>query len=115
MTNILPTVGGMPSKTQEELLGLISSLLRNRGRAVSFQEIEHWTNLFDSRITASKCNNMVKKWPRGSIRCTQVNVRVKAKEFYSEDELKIFQKRLAHFLKERSLINATIEVNIVAD
>ncbi|HEX7400805.1 MAG TPA: hypothetical protein VF369_01380, partial [candidate division Zixibacteria bacterium] len=115
VTNILPTTGGMPAKSQEELHSQISSLLRNRGRAVSFLEIEHWTNLFDSRITASECKNIVKKGSHGAVRCTQVNVRVNSGEFYSEEELKLFQKRLERFLKERSLINTSVEVNILAD
>jgi hypothetical protein len=114
VTNILPTVGGMPAKSQEELHSQISSLLRNRGRAVSFQELEHWTSLFDSRITATECKNIVKKGAHGAVRCTQVNVRVSSGEFYSEDELKVFKKRLERFLKERSLINTSIEVNILA-
>jgi len=115
VTNILPTTGGMPAKTQEELLSEISSLLCNRGRAVSFEEIENWARLFDPRITSAQCKNVVRKSSQGAFRCTQVNIRVKAVEFYSEDELKLLQKRLEYFLKARSLINVSIEVNIISD
>ncbi|MFQ6003299.1 MAG: hypothetical protein ACE5KJ_06090, partial [Candidatus Zixiibacteriota bacterium] len=77
VTNILPTSGGMPAKTTEELLLEVSSLLRNRGRAVSFEEIEYWTKLFDSRITSAECKNVIRMGPQGAFRCTRVNVRVK--------------------------------------
>ena len=115
VTNLLPSGGGMPAKTPEELLSEISSLLRNRGRAVSFEEMEHWAKLFDSRITSAECGNVIRKGPQGAFRCTQVNVRVRSEEFCSEDELKLFRKRLERFLKARSLINVPIEVNIVSD
>lgn len=113
--NILPTTGGMPAKTQEELLLEISSLLRNRGRAVSFEEIENWARVFDPRVTSAECKNIIRKSSQGAFRCTQVDVRVKGEEFFSEDELKLFKKRLEHFLKARSLINVSIEVNIISD
>ena len=115
VTNILPTSGGMPARTQEELLSEISSLLRNRGRAVSFEEIQAWTTSFDPRIGSAECKNVVRKSSAGAFRCTQVNVRVKGEEFYSDDELKLLKKRLEDFLKARSLINVPIEVNIISD
>jgi hypothetical protein len=115
VTNILPTAGGMPAKTQEELRSEISLLLCDRGRAVSFEEIEHWSRLFDSRITASKCKNVIRKGSQGAFRSTQVEVKVKAKEFCSDQELDLLKKRLESFLKERALINVSIEVNILSD
>ncbi len=115
VTNVLPTGGGMPAKTPEELCSEISSLLRNRGRAVSFQEMEHWARLFDSRITSAECRNVIRKGPQGAFRCTQVDVRVKSHEFCSGDELKLFKRRLERFLKARSLVNVSIETNIVSD
>jgi len=115
VTNILPTSGGMPARTQEELLSEISSLLRNRGRAVSFEEIQAWTTSFDPRIGSAECENVVRKSSAGAFRSTRVNVRVKGEEFYSDDELKLLKKRLEDFLKARSLINVPIEVNIISD
>jgi hypothetical protein len=114
VTNILPTGGGMPAKSPEELLSEISSLLRNRGRAVSFEEIQRWAKLFDSRITFAECKNVVRKGPRGAFRCTQVNVKLEPGGFYSEDELRLLGERLERFLIERSLINVSIEVNILS-
>ncbi len=115
VSNILPTSGGMPARSQEELLSEISSLLRNRGRAVSFEEIQAWTTSFDPRIRSAECENAVRKSSAGAFRCTRVNVRVKGEEFYSDDELRLLEKRLEDFLKARSLINVPIEVNIISD
>jgi len=115
VTNVLPTGGGMPAKTPEELLSEISSLLRNRGRAVSFEEIQRWTKLFDSRITSAECKNVIRKGPQGAFRRTQVNVKLEPGGFYSEDELRLFKERLERFLMERSLINVSIEVNTLSD
>lgn len=114
-TNILPTGGGMPAKSPEELLSEISSLLRNRGRAVSFEEIQRWAELFDSRVTSAECENVIRKGPQGASRCTRVNVRLEPGGFYSEDELRLFRERLERFLRERSLINVSIEVNTLLD
>lgn len=114
-TNVTPTEGGIPAKTPEEITGEISSLLRNRGRAVSFEEVEYWTELFDPRIQKAWCENVVQKGPHGARRGTLVNIKVKANEFYSDSELKLLKWRLINFIKARSLINTQIDINIKAD
>ena len=105
----------MPAKSPEELLSEISSLLRSRCRAVSFEEIQRWAKLFDSRVTFAECNNVIRKGPQGAFRCTRVNVKLEPGGFYSEDELRLFRERLERFLRERSLINVSIEVNTLSD
>jgi hypothetical protein len=114
-TNLVPTQGGIPAKTPEKIAGEISSLLRNRGRAVSFEEIESWTSSFDPRIQEARCENVVQKGPFGARRVTLINIKVKENEFYSDGELRLLRWRLINFIKARSLINTLIDVNIKAE
>jgi len=115
VTNITPSEGGIPAKTQEEIMDGVSSLLRNRGRAVSFAEIENWTRQFDSRIREARCENAVQKGALGARRVTLVNIRVNANQFYSDRELELLNWRLINFIKARALINTQIDIKIKAD
>lgn len=111
--NIVPVTGAIPAKSAQQIMTEVSARLRNRDRVLSFAEISRWSRTFDSRITAAECENGVERSPRGVRRCIVVRVTVRSRDFYSDDELKLLQMRLASFLKSRSPVNTQYRVEII--
>ena len=91
----------------------VSSRLRNRDRALNFQEIASWTKTFDPRITKAECENSVERAARGVRRCILIKAHVGAEDFYSEDETALLKQRLKEFLKSRAPVNTRFQVEIV--
>ena len=91
----------------------MSARLRNRDRALSFQEIASWTKTFDPRIQGAECENSVERAARGIRKCILVRVRVGAEDFYSDDETSLLTDRLKHFLKSRAPVNTRFRVEII--
>ncbi|MFQ5500027.1 MAG: hypothetical protein ACE5FH_10190, partial [Candidatus Zixiibacteriota bacterium] len=113
VTNVLPSAGAVPAKTEEQIVAEISSRLRNRDRALGFAEIEAWAQSFDPRIQSAECRKSVERAERGVRRCTAVRLIVSAEAFHSNDETDLLARRMRNFLKSRSPINShfTVEVN----
>jgi len=110
--NIMPVKGAIPAKTNEQVMTEVSARLRNRDRAMSFEEISRWALTFDPRITKVVCNNGVERGEHGVRRCIVATVSIKAIDFYSDDEIDLLRTRLANFLKSRSPVNTQFTVKI---
>lgn len=111
--NIIPTAGAIPAKTEKQIINEVKARLRNRDRSLSFAEISRWAMTFDPRIQKTACENGVERSSRGVRRCLIVKVKVADSDFYSEDEIKLLQTRLAEFLKARSPVNTHYRVEII--
>jgi hypothetical protein len=112
--NVTPTTGAIPAKTKEQIVLEATSRLRNRDRALSFQELSKWVMTFDQRIRKAECFNSTEKTDRGVSRCIAVSVQVKGDDFHSDDETELLRTRLKSFLKSRSSVNTRFSVEIVA-
>jgi hypothetical protein len=111
--NIIPTRGAIPAKTDKQILTEVSARLRNRDRALSFEELANWATTFDPRIIKADCFNGVERAPRGVRRCIIVKATVQADSFYSDDELTLLKIRLGSFLKQRSPANTHFKVEVI--
>ncbi len=112
--NITPTMGAIPAKTDAQVVSEATSRLRNRDRALSFEELSNWTKSFDPRITQVQCRNGVEKAERGVRRCIVVTTTVTGEAFHSEDETSLLRQRLGSFLKSRSTVNTSFKIEIVS-
>lgn len=113
LVNIIPTAGAIPAKTEPQIMAEVSARLRNRDRALTFDEISRWVTTFDPRIKNVVCANGVERAARGVRRCIIVTVTVGEGRFYSPEEIKLLQTRLGDFLKSRSPVNTQYRVEIV--
>ncbi len=111
--NIIPTGGAIPAKTEKQIITEVTSRLRSRDRALSFSEISRWAMTFDPRIHDAVSENGVERSATGVHRCIVIKATVKDADFYSNDEIKLLQMRLASFLKSRSPVNTHYRVEIV--
>jgi hypothetical protein len=111
--NIIPTGGAIPAKTEKQIMTEVTARLRNRDRALSFAEISRWAMSFDPRIRSAISENGVERSARGVRRCIVLKAMVSTADFYSDDEAKLLQTRLASFLKARSPVNTHYRVEIV--
>lgn len=111
--NIIPTAGAIPAKTEKQIIDEVKARLRNRDRSLSFDEISRWTMTFDPRILKAVGENGVERSSRGVRRCLVVKATVNDADFYSDDEIKLLQTRLASFLKARSPVNTHYRVEII--
>ena len=112
VVNIIPTAGAIPAKTAQQIMTEVSARLRNRDRALTFGEISRWVMTFDPRIKNAVCENGVERAPRGVRRCIVVRATVGEGRLYSNDEVKLLQRRLTSFLKSRSAVNTQYRVEI---
>jgi hypothetical protein len=110
--NIIPTTGAIPAKTEHQIMAEVSARLRNRDRALTFNEISSWAMTFDPRIKGATCSNGVERSERGVRRCIVVKISIKAKDFYSDDEIALLKTRLNSFLKSRSPVNTFFRIEI---
>jgi hypothetical protein len=113
LKNVLPVGGAVPAKNEQQIVAEISSRLRGRDRAMSFDQLIGWVKTFDERITEANCEKGVMRTENGVRKCVVVKVIVKAKEFYSGDEIELLRVRLSSFLKARTSINSQFKVEMV--
>ncbi len=113
--NVIPTAGAIPAKTDEQVATEVSARLRNRDRALTFQEMSNWARTFDPRIKTVACENGVERTGRGVRRCIVVRVKINGEEFHSEDETSLLKTRLTTFLKSRSPVNTQFKVEITEE
>jgi hypothetical protein len=112
--NIIQVSGAVPAKTEQQIIAEVSARLRNRDRALSFNEIANWSKTFDPRISDAVCRNGIERTSNGVRRCIVVEITVRRKQFYSEDEIILLKTRLSNFLKERSTVNSQYKVEIIS-
>ncbi|MEW6051222.1 MAG: hypothetical protein AB1644_09215 [Candidatus Zixiibacteriota bacterium] len=112
--NLIPTAGAIPAKTDAQVVDEMSARLRNRNRALTFDEIANWAKTFDPRIRDVVCENGVERGERGVHRCIRVRVSVGADDLYSHDEARLLKSRLHSFLKARSGVNTQFAVEVAA-
>lgn len=112
--NLTQTTGAIPAKTKEQIVMEAKSRLRNRDRALSFQELSKWAIAFDRRIRSAECANSTERTGRGVARCISVLVKVSGDDFHSHEETELLRTRLKSFLKSRSSVNTRFKVEIVA-
>lgn len=110
--NILPVKGAIPAKTDRQIMTEVSARLRNRDRALSFDEISRWAMTFDPRLVNVKCKNGVERGEHGVRKCIVATATIKADDFYSDDEIELLRIRLSGFLKSRSPVNTQYAVKI---
>ncbi len=110
--NVFPTAGAMPAKTNEQVMMEVSLRLRNRDRALTFDEIARWALTFDPRINKAECRNGVERFPGGVRRCIISTVSITKDDFYSDEEIDLLKTRLGSFLKSRSPVNTHYKVEI---
>jgi hypothetical protein len=113
LKNIVPAGGAVPAKNERQIVAEVSARLRGRDRAMSFDQMISWVKTFDERITAADCEKGVMRTENGVRKCVVVRVTVKAKDFYSDDEIELLRVRLSSFLKARTSINSQFKVEIV--
>lgn len=112
--NILPTEGGAPARTDEQLVTEAALRLRSRDRALSFDEIRNWVSTYDSRILDVECAKGIQQGKYGVRRCIVVRASVDGEKFYSDGEVALLRQRLEHFLKSRAPVNTQFTVEVVA-
>lgn len=111
--NLIPVAGAIPAKSDAQLAEEVSSRLRNRDRALSFEEISSWARTFDPRIKNALCENGVERGEHGVHRCIRVLVQVAADDLFSDDEARLLQLRLHSFLKSRAAVNTQFAVEVI--
>ncbi len=113
LRNIVPVAGAVPAKNERQIVAEVSARLRGRDRAMSFDQLIGWVRTFDGRIAEASCEKGVMKTDGGVRKCVVVRAFVKAKEFYSDDEIELLRVRLESFLKARASINSQFKVEIL--
>jgi hypothetical protein len=115
VTNLVPTVGGRPARSEEEEEELRTAL-RARGRAVVADDFLQMARSFDPvRIRDVELSRGVARGLRGLRSSVVVSARTRARDFVSPLERDSFQRRLAAYLQDRCSIGETVEVRLVED
>lgn len=113
--NITPVTGAIPARTEKQILTEVSSRLRQRDRAITFEDISSWAMVFDPRIKNVICQNGIERINKGGVRrCVILTLSLNFEEFYSNDEVSLLKTRLIHFLKARSQVNSQYQVEAVS-
>ncbi len=112
VSNITAVKGAIPAKSREQVRTEVSLRLRQRDRALTFDDIAAWARVFDPRIKSVKCRNGVQRFRRGLRKCIIVTVTVDKEEFYSDDETTLLQRRLRSYLKARSTVNTQYDIEV---
>jgi len=112
VVNLTPVVGGVPAKSEEDVVTEVVSRLRGRDRALSFDDISRWARTFDPRIKTAVCGHGVQRSAHGVRRCVVVTIGPDRKSFHSDEELALLQERLAAFLKSRAPLNTWFRVEL---
>lgn len=112
--SILPTEGGAPARTDEQLVTEAALRLRSRDRALSFDEMRRWVSTYDSRIKRVECAKGVQQGEYGVRRCVVVRTEVDGEKFYSDAEIELLRRRLERFLKSRAQVNTRFTVEVIA-
>jgi hypothetical protein len=112
VSNVLPTEGGAPARTDEQLVTEAALRLRSRDRALSFDEIRNWVSTYDPRIERVECAKGVQQGEYGVRRCIVVRARVDGERFHSDVEVELLRARLERFLKSRAPVNTQFTVEV---
>jgi len=113
--NIVPVTGSIPARTEKQILTEVSSRLRQRDRAVTFEDISSWAMIFDPRIKSVTCRNGIERMKKGGVRrCIVLTLSLNFEDFYSDDEISLLKSRLIHFLKARSQVNSQYQVEVIS-
>ncbi|MCP4550275.1 MAG: hypothetical protein GY835_27765 [bacterium] len=115
LKNVMPVSGAIPAKTEQQVITEISSRLRGRDRAMSFDQVGSWVRTFDERIVRAACEKGVMRTTAGVRKCVVVKVTVDGKRFYSDDEIELLKTRLASFLKDRTSINSQFQLEMIKE
>jgi hypothetical protein len=113
VTNLTTTRGAVPAKSTDQILMEAGIRLRQRDRALTFEDIVAWAKTYDSRINEVKCSNGVERLEGILRRCVVVDVTVDSEEFHGDKEIEVLGNRLSRFLKERSAVNSQYLVRIL--
>ena len=108
--NLLPTTGAIPARSVQQIVDEVTARLRNRDRALTFDEITRWVRSFDLRIKSSECRNGVERTDTGVRRCIVVSLDIDRDQFCSADEVSLLRARLSSFLKSRAPLNTHFQV-----
>ena len=113
--NIVPVTGAIPARTEKQILTEVSTRLRQRDRAITFDDISSWATTFDPRIKNVTCKNGIERIKKGGVRrCVILALSLNFEEFYSNDEVSLLKTRLIHFLKARSQVNSQYQVEVIS-
>ena len=108
--NLIPTSGAIPARTESQVVDEVSSRLRDRDRALTFEGIARWARSFDPRIRSAVCRNGVERVSTGVRRCIVISLKLDIEKFCSEDEINLLGTRLNAFLKSRAPVNTHFQV-----
>ena len=108
--NLLPTTGAIPARSVQQIVDEITARLRDRDRALTFDEIARWVRSFDPRIKRSACRNGIERTGTGVRRCIVVSLDIDGDQFCSDDEVALLRARLTSFLKSRAPLNTHFQV-----
>lgn len=108
--NLTVVTGGVPAKSEEDIVTEVSTRLRSRDRALSFADIARWAETFDTRIAKAACSAGVQRSEHGVRRCVIVAISINKRDFHSVDEIELLKQRLQAFLKSRSPLNTWYQV-----
>jgi hypothetical protein len=109
-SNLIPTVGAIPAKTEAQVVDEVAARLRGRDRALTFGEIARWARSFDARIKRAECRNGIERSATGVRRCIVVGLALEKDEFCSDDEVRLLSGRLRRFLKSRAPVNTHFRI-----
>ena len=109
-SNLIPTIGAIPAKTEAQIVDEVAARLRGRDRALTFPEIARWARSFDERIKQADCRNGIERAKSGVRRCIVVELGIERDDFCSEDEIGLLAERLRHFLKSRAPVNTHFKI-----
>lgn len=110
VTNLTVATGGVPAKSEQDIVTEVSTRLRSRDRALSFADIGRWSETYDTRIDRAVCKPGVQRSEHGVRRCVIVTISIKKRDFHSNDEIDLLKTRLETFLKSRSPLNTWYSV-----
>ncbi len=108
--NLIPTGGAIPARTESQVVDEVSSRLRDRNRALTYEAISRWTTSFDPRIQTASCRNGVERIATGVRRCIVVALTLDSEKFCSEDEINLLSSRLNTFLKSLAPVNTHFQI-----
>ncbi len=110
--NITPSTGAIPARTQQQLQQEVTVRLRQRDRALTFEDVAAWSRSFDPRIAQAACRAGTRRIDGCVQRCTVVALTVDPEDFGSDEEIELLKSRLERFLKLRSVVNTQYLVEV---
>jgi hypothetical protein len=112
VSNVTGTTGAIPARSEEQVMQEVAVRLRQRDRALTFEDVAAWARTFDPRVTGAHCSNGVDRIDGVACRCIVVEVTLDHSQFVSDDEIDLLKRRLVGFLRNRSTVNTRFKIQV---